>query len=102
LGTGSSNEQTQDTESRINDDENYIDLIIGYLKQHSHGTKADFIRLLSDKLPDELSDKQKDDKTRNLLALLRRDGQIQNASPNRRSAVWELTESAKQRILTDA
>ena len=101
LGTGTSNEQTQDAESRNTDDENYIDLIVGYLKQYGHGTKADFIRLLSGKLPDDLSDKQKDDKTRNLLAFLRREGQIHNTSPNRRSAVWELTESAKQRILTD-
>jgi len=101
LGTGTSNEQTQDTESRNTDDENYIDLIVGYLKQYGHGTKADFIRLLSGKLPDELSDKQKDDKTRNLLAFLRREGQIHNTSPNRRSAVWALTESAKQSMLTD-
>jgi ATP-dependent DNA helicase RecG len=79
----------------------YKQMIINYLKTWDKGTKRDFLRLLGEKLPDVLSDKQKDDKIRNLLSFLRREGKIINVSPNRRSAIWELTESAKQSSLAD-
>ena len=90
-------ERAQYTKNKAMDDRYYMDLIIKYLQQWGKGKKSDFIELLTDKLPDSLNDKQKNDKIRNMLALLRRNGSIINASPNRRSAIWELTESAKRK-----
>jgi ATP-dependent DNA helicase RecG len=95
-------EKAQYIKNKGQSDLYYKQMILDYLKQWSKGSKKDFIELLAEKLPDVLSDKQKDDKIRNLLALLRREGQIRNTSPNRRSAIWELTESAKQNDLADS
>jgi ATP-dependent DNA helicase RecG len=83
--------QEQHTNNKGHNDQFYRQMIMDYLKQWGRGSKKDFLELLDEKLPNALSDKQKDDKVRNLLALLRRDGQIVNTSPNRRSAIWELT-----------
>jgi ATP-dependent DNA helicase RecG len=94
-------EKAQYIKNRGQNDQYYKQMIIDYLKQWGKGSKKDFIELLGDKLPAILNEKQKDDKIRNMLSLLRREECIQNISPNRRSAIWELTESAKQKILAD-
>jgi ATP-dependent DNA helicase RecG len=96
------NERAQYIKNKGQSDQFYKQMIIDYLKQWGKGTKKDFMELLSEKLPDVLSDKQKDDKIRNLLALLRREGHIINISANRRSAIWELTESAKRSSVADS
>jgi ATP-dependent DNA helicase RecG len=88
-------EKAQYIKNRGQSDQYYKQMIIDYLRQWGKGTKQDFLELLGDKLPDILSDKQKDDKVRNMLAALRRERHIRNTSENRRSAVWELAESAK-------
>ena len=67
-----------------------MDMILSYLKQWGKETKADFRKLLGDKLPDMLDKKQKDDKIRNMLSKMRRDGIIRNTSSARKNAVWEL------------
>ena len=94
-------ERAQYIKNKGQSDQFYKQMIIDYLKQWGKGTKKDFMELLGEKLPDVLSDKQKDDKIRNMLALLRREGRILNTSQSRRSAVWELTASAKQNNLAD-
>jgi len=45
----------------------YADLITKYLKKFKKATRSDIKELLFDKLPDILSEKQKDDKIKNLL-----------------------------------
>jgi ATP-dependent DNA helicase RecG len=62
---------------RAFDDAYYCDLILEYLKKFGQGTRADFRRLIFDKLSDILSDQQKDDKIKNLLQKLRHQGKIQ-------------------------
>jgi ATP-dependent DNA helicase RecG len=90
-------EKAQYIKNKGQNDLYYRQMIIDYLNRWGKGTKRDFLELLGDKLPDVLNDKQKNDKIRNMLALLRREGSIRNTSPNRRSAVWELAESANKK-----
>lgn len=62
---------------RAFDDAYYCDLVIEYLKKFGTGTRADFRRLILDKLSDVLSDQQKEVKIKNLLQKLRRQGRIE-------------------------
>jgi ATP-dependent DNA helicase RecG len=60
----------------INDD--YCQkMILDYLKKFKEGTKKDFNKLLLDKLPDVLDEKQKKNKVKNNLQALRRSGEIE-------------------------
>jgi ATP-dependent DNA helicase RecG len=72
------------------DDQYYKKLIIEYLEQFTKGTKADFVKLLGDKLPDVLTDKQKDNKIRNYLTALRKDGVVEYQGDSRRNGFWAL------------
>jgi ATP-dependent DNA helicase RecG len=87
------NEKEQYTKNRALDDKYYTDLIINYLCQFGTGTKADFVKLLSDKLSDALDEKQKDNKIRYLLTTLHRKKIIERSSDNRRMGVWRLAET---------
>ena len=84
-------ERAQYTKNKAMDDQYYMDLIINYLKQFGSGTKADFIELLSDKLSAVLDDKQKDNKVRNLLTIMRHNELIKHAKGNKRTGAWALT-----------
>ncbi|MCC8044815.1 MAG: putative DNA binding domain-containing protein [Clostridiales bacterium] len=81
-------EKEQYIKNRAFNDEYYKKLIVDYLKQWGKGQKQDFKRLLWEKLPDGLTDKQKDDKIANLLSSLRRAGVIRLDGPNQRRAYW--------------
>lgn len=83
-------EKAQYIKNKGQSDQYYKQMIIDYLKQWNRGTRRDFIKLLGDKLPDVLSDKQKGNKVRNYLTALRQDGIIKRTDENRRSGVWEL------------
>ena len=52
------------------DDKYYMDLMLNYLQQFGTASKADFLKLLRDKLSDVLDDKQKDTKVRSLIRVL--------------------------------
>lgn len=54
----------------------YKDLIVQYLEVYHSARKKDIRELLWDKLPDALSDQQKEYKIRNLLSALKRAGVI--------------------------
>lgn len=71
------------------DDQYYKDLIVEYLKQYGKARKSDFRKLLIDKLPDSLSDNQKESKIGNLLTSLRIQGVIRTDPDNR--LYWCLT-----------
>lgn len=72
------------------DDQYYKDLIVKYLEQYGKAQKKDFRKLLLDKLPDSLSEKQKEDKIGNLLSSLKRKGIITTSSPNQQHSFWIL------------
>ena len=74
------------------DDAYYKQMILDYLKKWEKARKADLDGLLFDKLPASLSDKQKKDKVRNLLAALRSAGRIKTDSPNHQKSYWILAE----------
>lgn len=72
------------------DDQYYKDLIIKYLKQYGGAMKKDLRNLLWDKLPDVLSDTQKEYKIGNLLSSLKRQGVICPNSTNQQKSQWIL------------
>ena len=72
------------------DDQYYKDLIMKYLKQYGKAKKKDIRNLLWDKLPDVLSDKQKEYKIGNLLASLKNSRLICPDSSNQQRAFWVL------------
>ena len=77
------------------DDKYYKDLIIHYLQQFGSGTKADFIKLLGDKLSDVLDEKQKDRKVNNLLTSMSRNRLIVYDDKNKRTGAWVLTKNTE-------
>ncbi|WP_200811823.1 RNA-binding domain-containing protein [Sphingobacterium psychroaquaticum] len=68
------------------DDEYCQKMILDYLDKFSVGTKKDFDKLLLDKLPDVLNEKQKRNKVKNNLQTLRRLGKIEPIDN-----VWKLS-----------
>jgi ATP-dependent DNA helicase RecG len=58
------------------DDAHYRDMILKYLETFGEGFKADFERLLIDKLPEVLNEEQKKNKIKNFLQRLHREGKI--------------------------
>ena len=72
------------------DDKYYKDLIVEYLKQYGKAKKKDIRELLWDKLPDALSDAQKEHKVSNLLAILKKNNVIDTDSSNQQRSHWIL------------
>lgn len=72
------------------DDKYYKDLIVEYLKQYKKAKKKDIRELLWDKLPNVLSDAQKENKIRNILTALRKQGIIDTDSKNQQKSNWIL------------
>ena len=72
------------------DDKYYKDLIVEYLKQYEKAQKKEIRELLWDKLPDALSDKQKENKIRNLLYALKQQQIIETDSTNQQKSNWIL------------
>jgi ATP-dependent DNA helicase RecG len=72
---------------RAFDDAYYCDLILEYLKTFGQGTRADFRRLVFDKLSDVLNDRQKEKKIDNLLQRLRRLGKVSLAGQTK-GGIW--------------
>lgn len=72
------------------DDKYYKDLIVEYLRQYKKAKKKDIRELLWDKLPNALSDVQKENKIRNMLTALRKQGIIDTDSENQQKSNWIL------------
>lgn len=72
------------------DDKYYKDLIVEYIKQYGKAKKKDIRELLWDKLPDALSDAQKENKIRNMLTMLKKQGIIDKDSENQQKSNWIL------------
>lgn len=75
---------------RAFDDQYYRDLIISYLTQYNQASKEQIRGLLLDKLPDSLSDTQKERKIGNLLTSLRKQGMIKVDHHEGRRSIWVL------------
>lgn len=69
-------QQAEYMQMRGLDDMHYQSLIIEYLKTFERGRLADFDKMLANKLPQVLDDKQRKNKVRNLLQKMRRDGLV--------------------------
>jgi ATP-dependent DNA helicase RecG len=72
------------------DDKYYKDLVVEYLKQYKSAKKKDIRNLLWGKLPDALSDTQKENKIRNLLTSMKKAGIIDTDSDNQQKSNWIL------------
>jgi ATP-dependent DNA helicase RecG len=73
------------------DDDYYKQMVIEYLTRFESGKKKDFMELLLSKLPDVLSEKQKEYKVQYLLKSLKNSGIIRLDSNNSRTASWVLS-----------
>lgn len=73
------------------DKQYYLDLICKAIKEHNSLTRRDIDDLLSNKLPDWMSDKQKKYKVTNLLTECKKYGKIQNIGSDSRPK-WVLLE----------
>ena len=74
------------------EDEAYRRWIINYLKTYKKANKQDFVRLLSSKLPDSLSEKQKVARIKNMLQKMKHEGIITTDCENKRLANWILVD----------
>lgn len=74
------------------DDRYYKDMIVEYLKTFDRAQRKDITKLLWDKLPDVLDEKQKTYRIDNLLRALQKATIIERDSANRRTGNWILTE----------
>lgn len=83
-------EQAAYIKNKAFDDQYYKDLIQNYLQTFRKGKKKDFIKVLFDKLPNVLDDTQKENKVRNLLTAMKREGIIRLDSDNKQIANWVL------------
>lgn len=75
---------------RAFDDRYFCDLILEYLRTKGQARRADIDRLLKGKLSDLLDDEQKNDKVKNLLQRLRREGLIVSEGKTQ-STLWRLS-----------
>ena len=85
-------EKEQYIKNRGFDDEYYKELIVSYIKQFGKGKKQNIRKLLLEKLPDALDEKQKENKISNLLAGLKRENVITSDSNNQQKSNWILKE----------
>ena len=72
------------------DDQYYKDMIIEFLKQWKKAKKKDIKNLLWDKLPEGLTDGQKESKIKNMLHAFANEELIMADSDNKRLANWIL------------
>ena len=82
--------EAQYIRNRAFDDKYYQDMMIDYLRKFGRGQKKDFRKLLMDKFPDVLTEKQKERKILTLLTALKRQNKIDTDSDNPRTCHWIL------------
>lgn len=70
-------QQAEYLEMRGLDDQHYQGLILEYLRKFKQAKRADFEKLLIDKLPQILDEDQRRHRVRNLLQKMRRDGLVE-------------------------
>ena len=85
-------EEAQYIKNKGFDDQYYRDMIIDYLHKFGKAQRKDIRKLLWDKLPDVLSDSQKERKILTLLTALKRAGKISTDSDNKQTSHWILVD----------
>ena len=70
------------------DNKYYQDLIVNYITQFGKANKEQIRVLLADKLPDTMTEAQKDRKILSFLTKLRQDGIIVRDSESRQHSYW--------------
>ena len=83
-------EEAQYIKNKGFDNQYYRDLIIDYLQKFGKAQRKDFRKLLWDKLPEVLTDKQKERKILTLLSYLKKTGKIETDSANQQTCNWVL------------
>ncbi|MDD5603992.1 MAG: ATP-binding protein [Eubacteriales bacterium] len=83
-------EEAQYIKNKGFDDQYYRDMIIDYLEKFEKAQRKDFRKLLWDKLPEVLTDKQKERKILTLLTYLKKKGRIETDSTNQQTCNWVL------------
>ena len=86
----SAKDEVQYIKNKAFDDQYYRDMILGYLENFGKAQRKDIRKLLWDKLPDVLSDTQKERKILTLLTRLKQQGKIERDSENRKTSHWIL------------
>jgi ATP-dependent DNA helicase RecG len=76
------------------DKQYYLDLILTFVREHSPVRRKEVDEALVPKLPDRLTDKQKQRKVHNLLQELRRSGSITNQG-TRSHPEWVIVEAPR-------
>lgn len=84
-------EKAQYIKNKGFDDEYYRDMIIDFIKKFGKANKNDVRNLLFDKLSNVLSHEQKENKIRNILYTMKKQGVIDKDSTNQRTSNWILT-----------
>ncbi|MBQ8983801.1 MAG: transcriptional regulator, partial [Lachnospiraceae bacterium] len=74
------------------DDQYYKDMILNYIKEFGSAKRADIRELIIDKLPENLTYKQKERKILTLLTSLKNKGIITTDSSNKQMTSWVLVE----------
>jgi len=83
-------EEAQYIKNKGFDDQYYRDMIIDYLEKFEKAQKKDFRKLLWDKFPEVLTDRQKERKILTLLTYLKKKGKIETDSTNQQTCNWVL------------
>ena len=83
-------EEAQYIKNKGFDDQYYRDMIIDYLEKFGKAQKKDFRKLLWDKFPEVLTDRQKERKILTLLTYLKKKGKIETDSTNQQTCNWVL------------
>ncbi|MCL2427526.1 MAG: putative DNA binding domain-containing protein [Oscillospiraceae bacterium] len=84
-------EKAQYIKNKGLDEAYYRQLIIDYITQFGKASRADIRKLLFSKLPDVLSNEQKENKIKNILKVMSKNGVIQRDSDNLRTSNWIIT-----------
>ena len=71
-------------------DNDYHKIIIAHLKKHKRATREDINKLLINILDTQLTDTQKNNKIRNILAKMSKENIIENISSSKRNVIWTL------------
>lgn len=83
-------EKAQYVKNKAFDEEYYCQLILKYLKEFGKASRNDIRKLLIDKLPDVLNEKQKENKIKNILYSMGKKNLIERDGSNSRTSKWQL------------
>lgn len=81
-------EEAQYIQNKAFDDQYYRDMIIDYLETFGKAQRKDFRKLLLNKLPDSMTEAQKERKILTLLTALKRQGKIETDSNATKTCNW--------------